>query len=104
VLPALLVLYVGQLSHARGPVAALYLPVAHAAQLGGFPVYPALHTQLLLAAGDCELEGQATQTSMLVDAVYIENVPGGHAAHAPGPEVFLYVPATHQAQAVLAPE
>ena len=56
--------FTGQSSQASGPVADLYFPVSHAAQLGGFPVYPALHTQMLLADCDCELEGQVSQVSM----------------------------------------
>ena len=65
--------------HEPVPTVDLYLPISHAVHVPpSGPVYPVLHGQLLLAAGENVFTGQAMHSSVPVVALY---VPAAHATH-----------------------
>ena len=52
--------FTGQFVHTPAPAITLYVPAAHGAHAAPFaPVYPALHSHVLLPAGESEFMGHA---------------------------------------------
>jgi len=90
----------GQSKHVALPLAGLYVPAPHAAQVVAFsPVYPTSHMQearAVLAANAVENAGQSKQAALPLAGLY---VPVPHAPHVATPSPVY--PGSHM-QAVLA--
>jgi hypothetical protein len=91
-----------QFVHAWLPLALLYVPIAHAAQMPPFgPVYPALHVQAVAAElelGEFVLAAHVRQLASDVAPAVTEYFPATQPMHAPVPLCTLYVPALHVEQ------
>ena len=82
VFPARDVLLKGQFVQSADPISVLYVPTEHCIQVPpSGPVYPALHWQsvrALLPVGECELERQEVQSSLLLRDFQVST---GHMVH-----------------------